>query len=231
MRFFFPNLTDLPSTVISASTENPKLPARNVANGIVQKVWRTGSAAGLEWISLDLGSSLPVASVILLGHTLKASDSLLKVEASSVADYSTVEFTLPLSWDAGPILAVFERRVGRYWRISFTKAAAETRHIGRLFLGDYFEPTSFVDHDGVDEGIEDLSVTQQGQSGQEFTDIRARLGTFAINFSDCSEEDATQFKTILSDRSKWIFPNTGIRTICNSNRFYRWLYQPKLSVE
>ena len=196
MRFFFSNLVDAAGTVITASSENTKLPARNVANGLAQKVWRTSSTAGAEWIAFDLGSAQEVASLVIFAHTLKATDTLLKIEASSVADFSVIDFASPLAWDAGAILAVFEKRVARYWRIGFTKSAAETRDVGRIFLGDYWAPASFVDHTGVDEGVEDLSVTQQGPSGQEFTDIRPRFATVSVDFIHCTEADAIQFKAI-----------------------------------
>lgn len=199
MRIFYNNLIDASGVVITPSSENSLLPAANVADVQRKKVYRTGTAAAAQTIVFDLLSAKSVTAIILLDHTLTAADTLIKLEGHTADSWGAPSFSQSLTWEAGTISQVFSSQSYRYWRLSFTKSASgETRDIGRIFLGTYFEPNDEPDYGGFDQEIVDPSERQRSTGGQEYANVREQYEAVKLTFSIIPEADAVTYKTIFT---------------------------------
>ena len=132
---------------------------------------------------MDLGSAQAITSIILLDHTLVSGDTTIKIEANSSAAWGAPPFTQSLTWTADPIAQVFASQSYRYWRLSFTKASASARDIGRIFLGSYYELEDQPDYDGFDETLEDAARKQKSLGGQTYTELVGQYRMLKTDFS------------------------------------------------
>jgi hypothetical protein len=197
MRFFYDNLIDYSGVLLLPSSAQSTLPASNVANEHRKRVWRTGTSAAAENLVIDLGSAKAVTAVILLDHTLTASDTLIKLEGHTTNAWGAPTFTQALTWASGTIAQVFASQTLRWWRISFTKSAAgETRDLGRVFLGTYYETPIDPDADGYDEELNDPSRKTKSLGGQTYTEILEKFGVPAVKFSAIDQTMRDNLKTI-----------------------------------
>lgn len=183
MRLFYTNALDGPAVVLTPSSEVATLPAENVLDEFRERVWRTGNAAGTETLVIDLGAAFAVTSIILLAHTLLAGDSNIKLEANSADSWGAPPFTSGITWSADTIAAVFAAQTYRYWRLSFTKASASARDIGRIFLGSHYELEDQPDYDGFDETLEDAARKQKSLGGQTYTELVGQYRMLRTDFS------------------------------------------------
>lgn len=199
MRFFYENLIDAPVTMTPTS-EAERLPVENIADALRGRPWRTGTASAGENVVIDLGSAQAVTAIILLAHTLTAGDTLIKIEGNAADSWGAPSFTQALTWSAGPIAAVFASQSFRYWRLSFTKSAAgETRDIGRVFLGTYYQTTDQPSWNGYAIDYSDLSRKLRTPSGQIYV---ARIATqqrlFKADFDQIPNSQADALRTLIA---------------------------------
>jgi hypothetical protein len=166
--------------VFTPTSETDGLPVENLANELRTKVWRTGTSTAAENVVIDLGSAQAATCVILLDHNLTASDSAIALEANSADSWGAPAFSQALTRVAGPISAWFASQSYRYWRLKFTKSAAgQTRDIGRLFLGTYYEgPTA----SSFDIKPQDLSKLGRSIGGQNYADARSIYDVIDLGF-------------------------------------------------
>ena len=196
MRIFYNNLIDADEVTITESSEVATLPAENVQNTFRSKVWRTGSSVANESITFDLQTAQTISAVILLNHTLTASDTDIKLQGSS-DNFSTVHYEETLTHASGTIHKTFSDQSYRYWRVIFTKSSAgESRDIGRIFIGDHYSAPEQPDFDGLEEQSNDSSINQRTLGGQIYSDIKSEFGTLELSFSQISNAQAKQFHSI-----------------------------------
>jgi hypothetical protein len=196
MRFWYNNLVDLAATVISASTYLGSLGPSNVAHPFKSKPWRTAATGASEWIKFDLGSAKAATSVILFAHTLTAGDSTIQLRAST-DNFGASDVLIASLTYATTISATFASASYRYWKIVFTKSsAAESRDIGRIFLGTYTDTAEEPDHEGLDIQEEDLSVNLRAAGGQVYTDQKDIYRTILLNFSAIPHADVNALRAI-----------------------------------
>lgn len=193
MRLLWENLVDLAATTITGSSENSALPVENIAHAHRQKVWRTGSSSGAESVSFDFGSAKAVSALVILDHDLLATDTALKLEFSDASDFGSIVATFNLEWREDAIRAFFAAVSCRYARVTWTKASASTRQIGRIFLGDHYECDEQPMFDGYDDGLVDLSKSDRSLGGTEYSDIRQIFREFKCDFSQIIQEQADAF--------------------------------------
>lgn len=135
------NLAD--DGTVSASTAEPAMPVSRLQNEHVGKRWRSTAEPG--YVILDLGSSMSIDTIALLGMTAAAGASC-QVRASA----SDATVTGSLSFDSGSLSdggAYFDTDYGalvyirsspvstRYVRIDITDTPASYVEAGRLFVG------------------------------------------------------------------------------------------------
>lgn len=197
MRFFYNNLIDASGVAFTASSEVSTLPGSNIADEFRARPWRTGTSSAAENIVIDLGSAQAVTAVILLDHTLTSGDSGITLEANSSNAWGAPAFTQSLTWATGTIVATFSTQTYRYWRIKFTKSsAAQSRDIGRVFLGTYLEPTDSPDYDGYSEELDDLSRSMTTRTGQTWVDEQPQFSVINLSLSRFGQTDVDNIKTM-----------------------------------
>lgn len=198
MRIFHNNLIDADGVVITATSEVSTLPVENVAHEHRALPWRTGTSVALEAVVFDLGTAQAVTSVIVLDHTLTAGDSLIKIQGHTSDSWGAPDVNETLTYSAGAISKVFSSASKRYWRLTFTKSAAgESRDIGRIFLGPYYQTEDEPDYDGYAMEYADESVIQSTAGGQEFTDVRGQRENPRTDFSKISNTMMESLKTYI----------------------------------
>lgn len=194
MRLFYNNWIDYAATAISAVSEASGFPAYNVANGQRTWIYRTGTTSALEAIVFDLGAAKAVASVVLLDHTLTAGDTLIKLQGNTSATWGAPAFETTLTWAADVISKVFASQTYQHWRVTFTKSAAgQSRDIGRIFLGTYFEPVDTADYNGYERDGDDLSLLGRSAGGQDYAEARKQPRMLKLTFDRSPDADKLGF--------------------------------------
>jgi hypothetical protein len=198
LRLFYNNLIDASGVGISSTSQaSTSLAPANVAHEFKTKVWRTGTSVAAESITFDLLSAKDVTSLILFAHTLTGSDTSLELRASTDNFAASDVLIATLTYAASTIKATFSVQTYRYWRVKFTKSAAgESRDIGRIFLGTYYETPIQPDWDGVKITPKDLSAKTRSAGGQTYTDRRSRYRTVTTDFSGVSTTMKDGIKTV-----------------------------------
>lgn len=185
MRVLYDNLAIRSATVVTAGSENADLPASNLKHPHRTKVYRTGASVAAEWLKFDLGSAMAVQAVVLLDHTLTASDTLIKLQGNATDSWGSPSVDETLTYNAGTMKKYLSAaQTYRWWRVIFTKSAAvETRDIGGIFLGPYDEyDRGPAQPDGLSIDPEDASVTDYVPGGQSYSDIRDSRDIITIDF-------------------------------------------------
>lgn len=199
MKIFYDNLIDYAGVVVTASSANSLLPAKNVLNEQRKKVWRTGTTLTTEFITFDLltaksASALVVCdfaynqaavsvNFLLYGSTdnFVASDVLIGATAYDGTQTSLFTFS-PVSY--------------RYWRVRVVKDnAADTVDIGRLFIGPTYTTEEPPDFDGYSSELVDPSPIQKSLGGQGYSDIREKFRMVKTEFTRVANAMAENLRT------------------------------------
>jgi len=195
MRFFYNNLIDGVVTMTPTS-EVATLPVENIANEARTLPWRTGTSTATERVVIDLGSAAAATAVILLDHTLTAGDSAITLEAHTSDSWGAPAFSTTLTYAADVIAKVFASQSYRWWRLSFTKSSAgESRDIGRVFIGTYYESAVQPEYTGYKDELVDLSDSEDTPSGQTYTDLRDKFRIFTCDFGAISQTETALVRT------------------------------------
>lgn len=199
-RLMLTNLID--TATLTPSSEDAVLVGDNIANALRTKSWQTGTSTADEDIVIDHGSAKAITCVILLDHDLTSGDSGIVLEANATDSWGSPSFTQVLTRVEGPIAAYFSSQSYRYNRIFFTKSASgETRSIGRVFLGTYFEsPVAGT----LRFRTRDLSKHSRAIGGQEYSDIRPNFDQINVGMELVDSAD--------KDTLKPLFENVGTHT-------------------
>lgn len=194
MRIYDPNLTDQ-LTVLGyfPGSAQAAFPAQNVGHPHKTRVWRTTGSNASEYLTLDLGSAKSVTAFLVFAHTFLNTDTLLKIQANSSDSWSAPPFAQNLTWSAAAIVTTFASQSYRWWRFSFTKAAAsDIREVGRLFLGTYLDLTEPPDWDGLKIEQLDLSEHFRTVGGPTYSNIRSAPRRISADFSTLADASKQQ---------------------------------------
>jgi hypothetical protein len=197
VRIFFQNLGD--TAAVAASSANINLPATNVQNEARAKVWRTGATVAAETITFDLGLATALTSAILLAHTLTNADTLIQLRGSTDNFAASNTLVATFTWASGPLVVTFGSASFRYWRIAFTKSSsAQTRDIGRIFLGNYYQAAGvdMPDFDGYTDGRQARDISARSDGGQFLTLQRPPPRTRSLVFTNCTQTHKSQLDAI-----------------------------------
>jgi hypothetical protein len=196
MRLYYPNLIDSYSAISGTSQASTDLGYANVAQEHPSKVWRTGASSAAEYVTIDLGSSQSVTAAIIYAHNLTGSDSDIEIHKSSDNFAANDVMVESFTHSSGPMAVTFAATSARYWRIQFLKsAAAQTRDIGRIFIGNYVTLTGLPDWDGFEVEPRDLSQSERSEGGQIYSTQRDQYRVLRLNFSGATQAQAASLKT------------------------------------
>lgn len=194
MRLLYSNLIDLAGVTFTPATYDASFPASNLANEHRSNPYRTGVTQAAESVIIDLGSAKAVTCVVLLDHTLTNADTLIKLQANSSNSWGAPPVDETLTWATGTISKFFASVSYRYWRLIFTKsAAAESRDIGRMFLGTYYtleEPA-----ENAEFPDKDLTQRIRSEGGQFWSDAQESFRLMPVSFSGISQTQKNNMRT------------------------------------
>lgn len=182
MKIFYDNLIDYPGVVITASSEDTLLPAKNVSNEQIKKVWRTSASASTHNITFDLGSAKSVTSFVLASVNFLGTE-LGSIAANSADSWGSPPFTQVFGPPAGlnTKSVTFAQQTYRYWRFTWDQSGQNaSRDLGRIFLGTYDDWGDF-DYDAFQEETIDPSPVQRSVGGQTYSDLREKY--LSLKFS------------------------------------------------
>lgn len=179
IRFLWDNLVDL--AVLSASSEASEFPVEHLAHELFLKAWR---ATGIdESVALDLTAitTKAVRAWAIKYHNLElASGDEYKIQGS---DTDLTGAGVPGLGDTDEafvptddiIIGFFAAaRSFNYWRFildsSGSKGSGDYQRVGRIFVGDYFEPTYNVSIAPQVVMMDDSSILATRQ-GQDYSNI------------------------------------------------------------
>jgi len=181
-RTIYENLIDLSEAMISASSEEEDLPVANIAHPFRSYKWRTTGDSD-ETATIDLAAEYNPLAVAIIDHNL-TSGAVITYESSNDADFDPLISQETLTWRAGIIFLFLATNSARYHRINFQDSSNPDGYIeiGRVFLGDYFEPTKNF-HMNYSDGGDDLSVVSAAEGGQLFGDERDERRKLGLNWT------------------------------------------------
>lgn len=207
LRFLWNNLIDV--AALSASSEDPEFPIENIANELFLKPWRSSGID--EEICVDLSASgIPDRSVrawAIKYHNLDfLSGDDYAIQGSDVD--LCASGGVPVSGDVDdPFVPTPEIIIGffdtvqdfDFWRFILSsvasKASGEYQRIGRIFLGNYFEPKYDISIPPEVVEVDDSEILQSRQ-GQEYANIITRYEIVSYLWKALPEADIAQMKTI-----------------------------------
>jgi len=226
MRVMRNNYCDLATTVLTAASQSADLPVANIVHPHRTKVYRTLNTIANEYIRFDLGSAMAVQCVILLDHTLTASDTTIKLQGGATEGATTVDAVIV--FNAGTmVLFLPSPQTYRYWQIIFTKSASgETRDIGRVYLGPFDEyALAPAQPDGLTITPVDLSNTSRALGGQSYSEIKGQYDEIGMEFPGAVSETQTGQMIALAAACGTHTP--FFISIDQTNKPYDWLYYCK----
>lgn len=218
VRFLAINLVDRNAVVLSASSA--VLPVTNIRHHHKKKVWRS-SGVSSEQINIDLvDTNLTVKSFALTGHNLTrdgtiellhstdnvtfTSLGIINVDADTKSGYSEGTYGqggyggFTLSNEDGPVIPdthwlFFSGLTSRYWRILIKDAANSDNFltVGRVFLGNYIEPTVQVIR-GWSTEIVDETQTEKSIGGQKWRTLRTPFLRISFRLVKLTENEGVR---------------------------------------
>jgi len=198
IRFLWDNLFDGGS--ITASSEDSDFPVTNIRHRWHTRAWRSTGVSS-EWVKCDLASAQDIRVFVFKYHNLTSS-ATLKIQANSSDSWSSppVDQTLVYGTDWNDSHGVYfwdTNQSYRWWRFTLADSGNSDGYlsIGRIFLGDFFEPTyNFTDAHRV--RYTDPSTKMYSSGGQVSVASKPHFRFWEYNFALVKSPDERTFETI-----------------------------------
>ena len=191
IRFFYFNLVEQDSTVITGGSENSLFPANNLKDPRSTKVYRSTTAS--DNIVFDFVTIEEVDSILIRGHLFDGLgfNGSLTIEANATDSWGAPAFSTTLTPNSDfnfGYLSLSTAQSYRYWRVSGTASA--TFELADIFIGKRFESSRSISRSFTYDN-RDLSTFQRNRYGQKFVDEIADQKTISgnINLVDKSNID------------------------------------------
>ena len=234
MIFLYDNLFD--SATLTASTEDSSFPATNLQHSFKTKVWTTDNA-GTANLVIDYGSATSVTAVVLIGYDWGSAPGTLDMEFNATDAWGAPSATEALTWVADPdaygnvnvIIKTFSALNYRYNRLNVVHAPGDW-NLGRIFIGNYFEPTrTYRDH--YEYPIIDPSYIQQTVSGQKHVDEITKYRRKSVEFFIETYAQMRLFQTLFNNAGygKDIFASFDYSNYPNNDTLYGKIVSSKIS--
>jgi hypothetical protein len=179
---------------ISASSEVSGLPAANVTQEFVGKVWRSTADTG-QWVKFDLGTAKKITMVAVFGHNLSAG-AVVTLQANDADAWENPAYSAALASTSSAIVHFLDKTY-RWWRITVEDGANADGYIeiGRICAGEYYEPgVNF--QESVKKSLVDPSTVEEADGRQEWTVERTKYRTYAVQFGDISAAQQGELETM-----------------------------------
>jgi hypothetical protein len=182
---------------VTVSSAESSFPATNLANDFRFKLWRP-TAMTAQWVKVDVGASLPVGFVSLIGEQdipfAISQGATFKIMGSNI-DFptaatwlSTAPLILDMDWtDLGGMRFLDDQADTsyRYWMFYFDDPDNQIGSFSHIYVGEYIT----IHFSNVARGFQkthlDPSVSQESDSGAMYFRSRPKYQSFdnaAINY-------------------------------------------------
>jgi hypothetical protein len=183
--FLYQNQVDTAS--LYPTSEDNSLPANNIKNAFRQKVWEVDSP--VADLVIDFGSEKAVTAVAMVNYDWAAAPNSLYLEFSASSFSPASGQTQALTWcvnptsNSNPACIIKTFALNSSYRYARLRVHADSAwQMGRLFLGEYFEPTHNMLHDGYGYNLNDPSILSQALCGPFLADIEANYRSLNMQF-------------------------------------------------
>lgn len=140
----YDNVVDRTGVTITDPSALSTLPAENLTNEDVVRVWRTSGNSTV--LQIDASSAVAAAAVAVMGHNFTSSLSFrvrasnTEVGSAEVLDETTLSPGLDTTYKS--LLHVFSTEVtsARYWQVDLSDPGVTRLEAGRLFLAPVVRP-------------------------------------------------------------------------------------------
>lgn len=175
---------------VASSGEVAGLPAANVLDCFVKRVWRSTGVSG-QWITFDCGAPAHITMLAMFGHNLTVG-ATIQLQGNNADSWSSPGFSMTVARGAGPAVAAFLDRTYRYWRIVVDDAANPDGYIeiGRITSGVYYEPSVNIGEDAGKRLI-DPSILMESDGRQSYAIEREHYRVYSVSFTaiDRAQQD------------------------------------------
>lgn len=247
MRLLYQNLFDLGT--LTASSEVANLPATNLKNKILKKVWRTTGISG-QYLTADLGSAQLINSASFFYHNFTVNGTF-RLRAANVSDFSTclLDQTFDI-WEPlfgfgdagygihglGGIPSDSERSLytsfsiqfisqieARYWRWDFLDAGNSDGYfqIGRMFLAYYLEPVVNFPYNW-DMRWADPGLKSKSIGGQAYVDLKTKFREVSFDLDRLTDDE--KYNIVLFFQNQVGIGNDMVICLFTDKTDYRWFH-------
>jgi len=203
--FLYENLVDVGS--VYPTSENSSLPGTNVQHSFRTKVWEVTSP--VSDLVIDFGTAQTLTTVALIDYDWTSAPNSLYLEFSASSFAPASGQTQELTWCPNPtsygnpasIIQTFTLNTTyRYARLRVNHGA--TWDLGRLFIGDYFEPAFHMAQGAYNYRIEDDSKVLTSVGGQEHVDAVTKYRTAQAGFHIRTQAELDSFYKVYNEVGK-----------------------------
>lgn len=216
--FMYNNLVDVSTAVTSTSTGRAAFPTSNLQHPFRTKVWKTDTGAVNVTFNLSTApGKITACALVNYDWTGTTGPKTLNLELSASSAFSTgAAVTEALAWKANPttnsnpgcVVKTFTSVAYPWARLSVDSTQDTTGwSLGRIFLGNYLQPTDDYRYAGYSLGFTDPSIASQTVGGQEHTDEITDYRTVSMDFVVASQAQLEKFQKMWATvgRSKHLF--------------------------
>lgn len=188
------------AATLSLGSWSAEFPLANMQSLPIKRPARTTTLPAFSQQTLfmaDIGAGKVVDMFCLFGLGVPAGTEIYIIATNSPALSSTALYSSAVgsSTYVGPKVPTFVLPVpsveARYWFLLAILPTATTIDIGRLYIGEAWQPESGYDW-GSQVGVESTTQVQSSLSGVDYYDSRPSKRTKQVKFSWLSEVDAYQ---------------------------------------
>lgn len=212
IRFLFNNLIDGNNVSLAASSQSGTKVVTRIRDALIKRTWRTTGITS-ENVVIDLGTSPGLVNCFAVAElNLSATATITIAYSHDNVSYATIT-TVNVSSESGtgfgqlgfgsggfggigtdlPLIgrafdAYFANTTARYWKITFADANNTDGYldIGRIYLGEYFEPTDHISRGWRIEVVDEtqISKTLGGQKNNNNKNVYLRAHFTLPHFSE-----------------------------------------------
>lgn len=200
--FLLGHTSRIDASVLSGGAWNSLYPLGNLQDPILAyTAISIGTAPASSTIVVDCGAPVPIRTLGLANHNLRPGTAMVRLEGSNSPTFA------PLIADSLPVtvypdsvrpdcptfgLALAASATARYWRITLSDAGNPAGFIslGRVFLGDGWQPAATNFNWGRLLGVENPSVVNVLPSGRRVVERRQPFRTTKYKFEDLTRSES-----------------------------------------
>jgi hypothetical protein len=183
--FMYENLVDVGS--VYPTSEDSLLPATNIQHRFRTKVWEVNSP--VADLVIDFGSERAFTHVALCNYDWPAEPNSLYLEFGTSSFSAASGQTQELNWVPNPSDQGNRVAIVKTFTLNSAYQFARLRvhvdsiwQLGRMSMGEHFEPALNILHSGFRKAFEDDSHVSQSVGGQEHVDEIERFRSINMRF-------------------------------------------------